>query len=105
MPKPAAAFSPLTTTKSSPSSRRNRGTCSTTTSRPDRPTISPQKRRRMRLADPDGFALGHDPVERLIGVVARHGRHFQCGEGDSDGERFANGAQLGNGAVVEAAAI
>src|SRR5882724_9483180 len=105
MPKPAAAFSPFTMTKSSPSSRRSRGTCSTTTSRPERPTISPQKRRRMGLADPHGFALGHDPIERLIAIIARYRRRFQSREGHADGERFASVAQLGDRAVVEAAAI
>src|SRR5215475_13575367 len=92
-------------TKSSPSSRRRRGTCSSTTSRPDRPTISPQKSKRMELADSDRFALGHDPIERLVGVVARHGRHLQGGESDADREGLADGAQPGDRAVVEAAAI
>src|SRR5258707_11729519 len=42
MPNPAAAFSPLTMTRSSASSRRRRGTFSVTTARPERPTTSPQ---------------------------------------------------------------
>ncbi len=48
MPKPAAAFSPFTTTKSRPSSWRSRGTSLITTSRPARPTMSPQNKTFMR---------------------------------------------------------
>ena len=48
MPKPPAAFSPLTMTKSSSSSARTRGRCSATAWRPARPTTSPKKPRRMR---------------------------------------------------------
>ena len=44
MPKPAAAFSPFTMTKSSPSSWRSRGTFLVTASRPERPTMSPQNK-------------------------------------------------------------
>src|SRR3954447_15737331 len=44
MPRPPAAFSPLTTTKSAPSSSRSAGTISRTTRRPARDTTSPRKR-------------------------------------------------------------
>src|SRR3954449_3612048 len=44
IPTPPAAFSPLMTTKSAPSSSRRAGTSSRTTRRPARPTTSPMKR-------------------------------------------------------------
>src|SRR6185436_3998919 len=47
MPKPPAAFSPLTMTKSRASSARTRGRCSATAARPDRPTTSPKNPSRM----------------------------------------------------------
>ena len=46
-PKPPAAFSPLTTTKSSPQRARKMGTCSRTAARPDRPTTSPMNSKRI----------------------------------------------------------
>ncbi len=44
IPAPAAAFSPLAITKSSPSSVRRRGSFRATMSRPGRPTMSPMNR-------------------------------------------------------------
>ncbi len=43
MPRPPAAFSPLTMMKSRPSSLRNSGKCSITALRPGSPTMSPRK--------------------------------------------------------------
>ena len=47
-PKPWAAFSPFTATKSRPSRFRRPGRCSMTASRPARPTMSPQYNSRMK---------------------------------------------------------
>src|SRR5687768_12742085 len=121
MPKPPAAFSPFATTKSILWSRFRAGRRSTMTSRPALPTMSPQNNRRMALPDlmhggdhlggnarkmMGGF-LGHDPVQRLVVVVARHARHMLRGEGDAyrEGIGRAAGAQLVERAVIEAAAI
>ena len=50
MPKPPAAFSPLTMTKSSLSVSMRRGSSAVTTSRPGFPMMSPRKR--MRICGP-----------------------------------------------------
>ena len=64
MPKPPAAFSPLTITKSMASRRRRPGSCSRTARRPLRPTMSPQNSSRMlRIAGYRMASLGHDPIE------------------------------------------
>ena len=42
----------------------------------------------------DRLALGHDPIERLIGSVARHGRYLLRRKGDADSKRIAGSAQL-----------
>src|SRR5579872_5898886 len=85
MPKPAAAFSALTTTNSSPRRRRRPGRCSASPSRPDRPTTSPKKARRMRKNFPlssqysalavDGHTLVADP-QAWPGLCAPQALHF-----------------------------
>src|SRR5262245_56415754 len=114
MPKPPAAFSPLATTKSIAWSRRSPGRRPSTTSRPDRPTVSPQNNRRilglrgfqgLRGVGGEGLRilLGHDPIQRLVIVIARHAGDMLCGKGDADGKRFLAGPpQLLQRAVIEA---
>src|SRR5690349_666340 len=88
MPKPPAAFSPLTTTKSALRPARKAGACFNKASRPLRPTTSPRNRS---LISPSIFSrylqgepLGHDPVQRLVVLVPRHGCHFLRGIPDSN---------------------
>src|SRR5262245_30937821 len=121
MPKPTAAFSPFATTKSMAWSRRRPGRRSTTTSRPALPTMSPQNSNRMALShlvhggdhlDRDackviGGFLGHDPIQRLVKIIARHAHDMLRGKGDAHRERIgrAPAPQLVERPVVEAAAV
>src|ERR1041384_2451323 len=85
MPKPPAAFSPLTTTRSSFHSETRCGSRSFSIARPDRPTTSPMKRIRMRLlfTEIDRFALGQQEVELSIVRCVRNMRNFLCGKSNS----------------------
>src|SRR5690242_12500387 len=85
MPKPPAAFSPLTTTRSSFHSETRPGSRSFTIARPDRPTTSPMKRIRMRLlfAEIDRFALGKQEVELCIMLGGRNMCDFLSGKSNS----------------------
>src|SRR5215831_15828079 len=110
MPKPPAAFSPLTTTKSSARSRRSRGNISITTARPARPTRSPQNRILMGRASgplgrPAHGVLCRQPVELLVVILTRHRLDLLPRIGEADRRHRAQGAQLGQRAIVEAAAI
>src|SRR5215471_12081119 len=75
MPKPAAAFSPLATTKSRAQSRRRRGTFLVTASRPERPTISPQNKTFMALDKGASALVGQQPIQSLIAWPVRHFGH------------------------------
>src|SRR5262245_58825268 len=121
MPKPPAAFSPFATTKSILWSRFKPGRRSTTASRPGLPTISPQNSRRMasphlvhggdhlcrHACEVVRGLLGHDPVQRLVEIIARHADHMLRRERDTHRQRIgrAAGAQLVERAIVEAAAV
>src|SRR5262245_38260304 len=107
MPKPPAAFSPLTTTRSSFHSAIRPGSRSYTILRPLRPTTSPMNRIRMRSgpAAVDHVPLGQHKVEP---GVARRGRHF--GDllrriGDADRDDGFHAAQPRDGHVVIAGAV
>src|ERR1700730_12369961 len=86
MPKPPAAFSPLTITQSSFQSLTRAGKRSVTMFRPLRPTTSPTNRMRMRssLAAVDDLALGQDEVEPGIARRRGHARDLLRGEGEPD---------------------
>src|SRR3954468_19919368 len=112
MPKPPAAFSPLTTTRSRPRSRRKAGRRSITTSRPERPTRSPQNRIRISftlLNTLPGPGLGHDPIQPLVEWPARQIVGFLSREGYADRQhrmsRMRLVPALFQGPVIEAAAI
>src|SRR5262249_9770775 len=115
MPKPAAAFSPFTATKSRPSSRRRRGTSLITMSRPGRPTMSPQNRTFMPSTfqsrvgytlDKGASALvGQQPIEPLIGRAVRNLGHELSVEANSHGRDLVPGPQRRERAIVEAAAV
>src|SRR3954468_199653 len=68
MPKPAAAFSALMITNSSWSWRRRAGRWSARPSRPDLPTTSPKKAKRIIsvLLDGDILAFRQDGVQSLV---------------------------------------
>ena len=89
MPKPAAAFSPLTTTNSSRSRSAQVGQLLGRPSRPERPTTSPRRR----IAHAVCFgqrprtsmrALGHDRVQRLVVRPAGHRVDLLPVEGEPD---------------------
>src|SRR6516225_870818 len=105
MPKPAAAFSPLATTKSRPQSRRRRGTFLVTASRPERPTMSPQNRTFMTLDKGASALVGQQPIQPLIARPVRYLGHELIVEADPHGGDGLLGAQAGQRAVIEAAAI
>src|SRR3569623_89686 len=103
MPKPPAAFSPLTMTRSSLSWVRRAASRTLTTSRPGLPIMSPKKRRFMPRGSSEGaqavFGQHHDepPIMHLCGKRG----DFLPGIGDADGRLI----QSGDGAIVNAAAI
>src|ERR1043166_2290674 len=83
MPKPPAAFSPLTTTQSSFQSATSRGSRSMTMARPLRPTTSPTNNSRIGrwLADTP-YALG----ERLAEAPGTHHERSAAPDHDRQGE-------------------
>src|SRR5215472_9145954 len=95
MPKPCAAFSPLTTTRSSPKVRRRRGNSATTASRPARPTTSPQsnslisKLSTFAFAEPLHAAFGDDRIERHVGVLVRQLALLLHGERQTDRKQLS----------------
>src|SRR5689334_14237737 len=105
MPKPAAAFSPLTTTKSRPSCSRNFGTFLITASRPDRPTMSPQNRTFIFLDKGASALVGQQPIESLVVRIVRHFGDDLLIECYSHGDDPLPGPERLQRAVIEAAAI
>src|SRR5690606_31386518 len=105
MPKPEAAFSPFTTTKSRSRRWRNPGRWAAMASRPGRPTTSPSITSRTSPGSPsssgptrsplltplrpDDAALGYHEVERLVGRLAGYHRHLLGGIGEADGQDIA----------------
>src|SRR5690348_17991692 len=93
MPKPCAAFSPLTTTRSSPKARRRRGSSAATASRPARPTTSPQSNSLMprpsslALAEPLHAAFSDHRVKRHVGRFVRQLAFLLDGECQADREQ------------------
>src|SRR3990167_3449256 len=112
MPKPCAAFSPLTMTKSSSRLRRSSGKWLSIAWRPDLPTTSPQIR--IFIAVPysspaqsrnlDVPFISDHPVERLVALRARHPLHPLRRIGDADGYHRMHFPERRQRAVVEAAA-
>src|SRR5487761_588805 len=107
MPKPCAAFSPLTTTRSSPKTRRRRGNSATTASRPARPTTSPQSNSLMpklstfAFAEPVHAAFGDDRIEWHVGLLVRQPALLLHGECQPYREQlFVLRAQAGQRAIV-----
>src|SRR5829696_3412433 len=89
IPNPPAAFSPLTTTQSSRQRSRKAGSRSMTALRPDRPTISPRKSRRMRrstVLNAEEFGFGDDEVEPPVVRFERHLRNLLERIGEADRE-------------------
>src|SRR4029077_11898984 len=90
MPKPPAAFSPLTTTRSSFQSAISFGNRSVKIARPDRPTTSPINKMRMRgsasLQFPEikYLALRSHEIEPRVAVSGGHVRNFLGGESDAN---------------------
>src|SRR6476660_2085788 len=107
MPKPPAAFSPLTTTRSSFQSAISPGSRSVTIVRPDRPTTSPMKRLRMPsvYAQIDNLALRSHEIEARVALRCMHARNLLCGKCNSDGSNGLPGAQCINCHVVIARAV
>src|SRR5579872_750722 len=107
MPKPPAAFSPLTTTKSSRHFSRSCGNCVLTTVLPLRPTTSPMNKRRIRsgVRASDQFALRQYKIEPLIVRLVRQAIAFGDAIGHPHGERATLGSQRGQRAIVVAGAI
>src|SRR4051795_9014372 len=105
MPKPPAEFSPLTMTKSSAQSRRSRGRCSSTTARPERPTTSPMKRKRMLSRGPavDGFAFRYHECERMVVRFGGNAFDFLGGEGQPDGKGPLGRKRRQRGVVISGA--
>src|SRR5208282_1953189 len=107
MPKPCAAFSPLTAVKSSASSCRRRGNSRTTTSRPALPTTSPSNRNRIGtpsgfvIAEPYHAALGDDAVEHDVAGLERHGALLLDGEAQADDLHRAPRAQILDGGAEQ----
>src|SRR3984885_10733120 len=110
MPKPWAAFSPLTVTKPSANSRRRRGNSRTTASRPVLPTTSPSNRNRIGhssgfflvLAEPYHAAFGDDAVEQNVAGLERHAVFLLDGEAQADDlQRLALSAHAGDGWAIE----
>src|SRR5690606_24818848 len=111
MPKPPAAFSPLTMTKSSRKSEISPGSRSQTAVRPVRPTMSPRKRTRMpRLlqgrTESAQAAFGQDFRQHDVVRLIRNTLHLLAVEGDADQpQRVAGRTQPPDRAIVIAAAI
>src|SRR5687767_8478953 len=106
MPKPPAAFSPLTMTTSSFQSAISPGSRSCSTTRPLRPTTSPTKRTRMLLpAAIDQFALGEHHVEPRIARRERHHGNVLRMIGKPDRDHGLEHAKPIDGEVVIAGAI
>ena len=73
IPRPPAAFSPLTTTKSTPLSFKNTGTAAVTALRPGSPTMSPRKRSRIIHPFYRKNARTHlkkNPLKKLFSIFA-----------------------------------
>src|SRR5689334_16689888 len=89
MPKPPAAFSPFTMTRSSFQSRTRRGSRSATIARPLRPTTSPMNRIRTssglpRVAKIDGVALREHEIKGGVAGGAGDGGNLLRRVGDAD---------------------
>src|SRR5215831_19567036 len=107
MPKPPAAFSPLTTTRSSFQSAINFGNRAVTAARPERPTTSPMKRIRMQSlpAEIDRLVLGEHEIEPCIACRGGHLGNFLNGERNPDRGHGLLRAQRRNRHVVITCAI
>src|ERR1041385_156214 len=106
MPKPPAAFSPLTTTRSSFHPDTRPGRRSFTAARPERPTTSPMKKIIIRLlfAEIDRFALGQNEVELFIAIGGGDKRNFLRCESYSDRDDRFTAAQAVDRHIVIACA-
>src|SRR6266705_111118 len=78
MPKPAAAFSPLTMMKSSANERRRRGRFSITHARPALPTTSPQSRI-LTASPPARHNAGQQQLERWMEPLRPLALHYLRG--------------------------
>src|SRR3954447_18433432 len=107
IPKPPAAFSPLTTTASSRQRSRKAGRRSATTVRPGRPTTSPRKRRRMSGFCPrtDHLRLRHHNVEPPIVILRRHTLDLLRGEREADRQDRVHVGERRDGTVEMALAV
>src|SRR5580658_79854 len=114
MPKPAAAFSPLTTQKSMASAARIRGSSAMTASRPVRPSTSPKNSNRMEYPDRrrlreararlNDALLGQHQIKCLIPAI--HGQFVDplCRIGHTDREHALARPQAREGPVVKSCA-
>src|SRR5467141_2350815 len=107
MPNPPAAFSPLTTTRSSFQSAIRPGRRLSTIARPLRPTISPTNR--MRTVSPlparDRLALGQHEIETRVVRQRRHCIDLLHRVGKPEGDDRLLGAQCMEGEIVIAGSI
>src|ERR1700678_3027826 len=104
MPKPPAAFSPLTMTQSRSKAVRNFGNSCETTMRPARPTTSPMNRRRMHSSRfaVDPFALREHEIKPLVVSLGGKVGYFLHRIGDADRGHLTRSTQLGERSIVEA---
>src|SRR5947207_534871 len=107
MPKPPAAFSPLTTTKSSFQRSTSPGRRWVTAVRPLRPTTSPMNSSRISRgpAKVNHLALGEHEIERSVPFGRRHGGDLLGGKRQADRHHRFLGAQPVDGEIIVAGAV
>src|SRR5882724_12203236 len=106
MPKPPAAFSPLTMTRSTAQSRIMPGKCSEMAVRPALPTTSPTKRmRKLQTPEIEQLRFRYQIIQRHVVWQRRNSLDFLHREGEADGDDFLRITQARERAVIMSGAI